>query len=47
MLLQLGAKPIAHPYVITGQYCTAFYFAFIYLILPVSTLLENALLDSD
>ncbi len=36
----IGAKPVSDPYIMIGQYCSIFYFAW-FVMIPVVGLLEN------
>lgn len=40
----IGAKPVEPPFIMIGQYCTIFYFAW-FLIIPIIGLIENTIYD--
>jgi ubiquinol-cytochrome c reductase cytochrome b subunit len=46
ILMQLGAKHVEAPYIEFGQICTAIYFGYFLVIVPVVSLIENSLLYS-
>jgi ubiquinol-cytochrome c reductase cytochrome b subunit len=46
ILMQLGAKHVEAPYIEFGQICTAIYFSYFLVIVPVVSLIENSLLYS-
>jgi len=45
ILLWLGGQHVEEPYIILGQVCTAFYFLYFLLFIPVIGLIENTLID--
>lgn len=45
LLLQLGAKHVEDPFILLGQICTVYYFAWFLVIMPVVSVLENTLMD--
>jgi ubiquinol-cytochrome c reductase cytochrome b subunit len=47
VLMQLGAKHVEAPYIELGQISTIFYFSYFLVIVPVVSLIENALLYSN
>jgi ubiquinol-cytochrome c reductase cytochrome b subunit len=44
--MQLGANHVEAPYIEFGQICTAIYFSYFLVIVPVVSLIENSLLYS-
>lgn len=46
ILMQLGAKHVEAPYIEFGQICTAIYFSYFLVIVPIVSLIENSLLYS-
>src|SRR5947199_123253 len=47
ILMQLGAKHVESPFIELGQISTALYFAHFLIIVPITTLLENSLIDLE
>jgi ubiquinol-cytochrome c reductase cytochrome b subunit len=45
ILMQLGAKHVESPFIEFGQISTIIYFAYFLVIVPVTTLLENSLIE--
>ena len=45
ILMQLGAKHVESPFIELGQISTALYFAYFLIIVPITTLVENSLID--
>lgn len=45
ILMVLGAKHVESPFIEFGQLCTAIYFTYFILIVPVISILENTLTD--
>lgn len=45
MLMYLGACHVEDPFILVGQICTALYFAFFVIIVPMVGIIENTLLD--
>ena len=45
ILMQLGAKHVESPFIELGQISTALYFAHFLIIVPITTLVENSLID--
>jgi len=45
ILMQLGAKHVESPFIELGQISTALYFAHFLIIVPITTLIENSLID--
>jgi len=43
--MQLGAKHVESPFIELGQISTALYFAHFLIIVPITTLVENSLID--
>jgi ubiquinol-cytochrome c reductase cytochrome b subunit len=44
MLMILGAKHVESPYIELGQICTAFYFSWFLIIVPIISYIENELM---
>ena len=44
-LMVLGAKHVETPYIELGQFCTFFYFAYFFLLVPVPGIIENVLVS--
>jgi ubiquinol-cytochrome c reductase cytochrome b subunit len=47
ILMVLGAKHVEDPFIILGQICTIFYFSYFLIIIPLISLLENTLTNSN
>lgn len=47
MLMILGAKHVESPYIELGQICTAFYFCWFLIIVPIISYIENELMFSN
>lgn len=47
MLMQLGAKHVETPYIELGQASTILYFSYFLIIMPVSSIIENTLIDLE
>ena len=45
VLLQIGARHAEDPYIVIGQIATALYFSYFLILVPLTTLLENTLVD--
>lgn len=45
VLLQIGARHAEAPYILIGQVATALYFSYFLILVPVTTYLENSLVD--
>jgi len=45
MLMYLGACHVEDPFILVGQVCTALYFGFFLVIVPMVGIIENTLLD--
>jgi ubiquinol-cytochrome c reductase cytochrome b subunit len=45
VLMVLGAKHVESPFIELGQICTAFYFIFFLVLVPICGLIENTLID--
>ena len=45
VLMQLGAKHVESPFIEFGQISTIIYFAYFLVIVPVTSLLENSLIE--
>ena len=45
ILMQLGAKHVESPFIEFGQISTIIYFAYFLIIVPVTSLLENSLIE--
>jgi ubiquinol-cytochrome c reductase cytochrome b subunit len=45
ILMQLGAKHVESPFIEFGQLSTVLYFSHFILIMPLSSLLENTLME--
>ena len=45
MLMYLGACHVEDPFIVVGQVCTAIYFSYFLIILPLIGIIENTLLD--
>jgi ubiquinol-cytochrome c reductase cytochrome b subunit len=45
ILMQLGAKHVESPFIEFGQISTIIYFAYFLVIVPVTSLLENSLIE--
>jgi ubiquinol-cytochrome c reductase cytochrome b subunit len=45
ILMKLGACHVEEPFILLGQFCTALYFAYFIVIVPVVSLIENTLVD--
>jgi ubiquinol-cytochrome c reductase cytochrome b subunit len=45
ILMQLGAKHVESPFIELGQISTTLYFAHFLIIVPITTLVENSLID--
>nr|YP_009868551.1 cytochrome b [Ophiocordycipitaceae sp.]QKG63757.1 cytochrome b [Ophiocordycipitaceae sp.] len=47
ILMQLGAKHVESPYIELGQVCTILYFSYFLIIVPVSSIIENTLIEVE
>ena len=45
ILMQLGAKHVESPFIEFGQISTSLYFAYFVVIMPVTSIIENTLVD--
>jgi ubiquinol-cytochrome c reductase cytochrome b subunit len=45
ILMQLGAKHVESPFIEFGQISTIIYFAYFLVIVPITSLLENSLIE--
>ena len=45
LLMWLGSQHVAEPFILLGQLCTAFYFAWFVVIVPAVGIIENTLMD--
>lgn len=45
ILMQLGAKHVESPFIEFGQISTVLYFAYFLVIMPVTSIIENTLVD--
>ena len=45
ILMGIGGRHAEEPYIVIGQIATALYFSYFLLLVPVTTLLENSLVD--
>jgi ubiquinol-cytochrome c reductase cytochrome b subunit len=43
--MKLGACHVEEPFILLGQFCTALYFGYFIVIVPVVSLIENTLVD--
>jgi ubiquinol-cytochrome c reductase cytochrome b subunit len=45
ILMQLGAKHVESPFIEFGQISTVIYFSYFLIVVPITSLLENSLID--
>jgi ubiquinol-cytochrome c reductase cytochrome b subunit len=45
ILMQLGAKHVEDPFILFGQISTILYFSYFLIIVPITSLIENTLID--
>ncbi|OCK73037.1 cytochrome b/b6 [Lepidopterella palustris CBS 459.81] len=45
ILMELGAKHVESPFIELGQISTLIYFSYFLIIVPITSLLENSLID--
>ena len=45
ILMQLGAKHVESPFIEFGQISTVLYFAYFLVIMPITSIIENTLVD--